>query len=213
MKRSGAAGGAASANSVDSHDPRSLVLAGCGTCARTSQETMNREQRPRQDRGKISLNTSYGLAVPTIQQVIPGAAVSIVLKVDQATGREVQGTVKDLLTRGNHPRGIKVRLQDGRVGRVQRMVAGGTHVPTGSTGTMEPHGEGGRRAQNPVLEGAHFPPLRTLADYLPPEPAQTGFTAPQQRVSQGTETVKCPFCHAFEGDEAAVSHHVEVHLS
>jgi uncharacterized repeat protein (TIGR03833 family) len=62
-------------------------------------------------------------AVPTIQQVTPGAPVSIVLKVDQPTGNEVQGIVAELLTRGNHPRGIKVRLQDGRVGRVQRMVS------------------------------------------------------------------------------------------
>ncbi|KAG4442102.1 hypothetical protein IFR05_002388 [Cadophora sp. M221] len=62
-------------------------------------------------------------SVPTIQQVIPGAPVFIVLKVDQPTGRQVQGTVAELLTRGNHPRGIKVRLQDGRVGRVQRMAS------------------------------------------------------------------------------------------
>ena len=60
---------------------------------------------------------------PNISQVIPGAPVSIVLKVDQPTGHEVQGTVAELLTRGDHPRGIKVRLQDGRVGRVQRMVS------------------------------------------------------------------------------------------
>ncbi|CAG8983191.1 hypothetical protein HYALB_00004018 [Hymenoscyphus albidus] len=61
--------------------------------------------------------------VPSIQQVIPGAAVSIVLKIDQGSGREIQGTAADILTSGNHPRGIKVRLQDGRVGRVQRMVS------------------------------------------------------------------------------------------
>ena len=29
----------------------------------------------------------------------------------------------DLLTRGDHPRGVKVRLRDGRVGRVQRLVS------------------------------------------------------------------------------------------
>ena len=61
--------------------------------------------------------------VPTIRQVAPGAPVSIVLKVDQPTGNEVQGIVAELLTRGDHPRGIKVRLLDGRVGRVQRMVS------------------------------------------------------------------------------------------
>jgi uncharacterized repeat protein (TIGR03833 family) len=60
--------------------------------------------------------------VPRAHQVVPGAGVSIVLKVDQPTGNEVQGIVGEVLGRGNHPRGIKVKLQDGRVGRVQRIV-------------------------------------------------------------------------------------------
>jgi uncharacterized repeat protein (TIGR03833 family) len=60
-------------------------------------------------------------SVPTISNVVPGAHVNIVLKADQPTGRTVSGTVSELLTRGNHPRGIKVRLTDGRVGRVQSM--------------------------------------------------------------------------------------------
>ncbi|GME39275.1 Mfs multidrug transporter [Neofusicoccum parvum] len=63
--------------------------------------------------------------VPTTHQVVSGAHVSIVLKVDQPTGRQVQGTVADVLTSGNHPHGIKVRLVDGRVGRVQRMATEG----------------------------------------------------------------------------------------
>ena len=50
--------------------------------------------------------------------VSPGVAVSIVLKPDQRTGRQVQGVVADVLTRRDHPRGIKVRLRDGQVGRV-----------------------------------------------------------------------------------------------
>ncbi|RMZ89782.1 hypothetical protein DV736_g2979, partial [Chaetothyriales sp. CBS 134916] len=53
----------------------------------------------------------------------PGTAVSIVLKADQRTGRQVQGTIAQLLTRHNHPRGIKVKLTDGRVGRVQQIVS------------------------------------------------------------------------------------------
>jgi uncharacterized repeat protein (TIGR03833 family) len=60
--------------------------------------------------------------VPGAHQVLPGAGVSIVLKVDQPTGNEVLGIVGEVLGRGNHPRGIKVKLEDGRVGRVQRMV-------------------------------------------------------------------------------------------
>lgn len=59
--------------------------------------------------------------VPSIREVIPGAGVNIVLKADQPTGRTVPGIIDDVLTRGNHPRGIKVRLTDGRVGRVQSM--------------------------------------------------------------------------------------------
>lgn len=49
-----------------------------------------------------------------------GLAVSIVLKQDQRTGKLTQGIVKDILTKsGHHPHGIKVRLQDGQVGRVK----------------------------------------------------------------------------------------------
>ncbi|KAI1101821.1 hypothetical protein F4804DRAFT_287474 [Jackrogersella minutella] len=61
--------------------------------------------------------------VPRTAEVIPGAAVNIVLKPDQRTGREVSGTVRDVLTRGDHHRGIKVRLTDGRIGRVQSIAS------------------------------------------------------------------------------------------
>lgn len=49
-----------------------------------------------------------------------GQRVAIVLKADQATGRLTEGVVRDVLTNSNvHPRGIKVRLEDGQVGRVK----------------------------------------------------------------------------------------------
>lgn len=52
-----------------------------------------------------------------------GLRVAIVLKQDQRTGRETVGVVKDLLTNSNfHPHGIKVRLTDGQVGRVQKIL-------------------------------------------------------------------------------------------
>jgi uncharacterized repeat protein (TIGR03833 family) len=52
--------------------------------------------------------------------VAPGADVSVVLKEDQPRGKQTRGIVQDLLTRSAfHPRGIKVRLQGGKVGRVQ----------------------------------------------------------------------------------------------
>jgi len=68
-------------------------------------------------------DTLSSRTVPNVSQVMSGAFVSIVLKIDQPTGREVQGIVADVLTNGNHPRGMKVRLVDGRVGRVQRMIS------------------------------------------------------------------------------------------
>ncbi|NJM52987.1 MAG: YwbE family protein [Blastocatellia bacterium] len=52
-----------------------------------------------------------------------GLKVAIVLKEDQRTGRRTVGIVKDLLTNSsNHPHGIKVRLTDGKVGRVQEII-------------------------------------------------------------------------------------------
>jgi uncharacterized repeat protein (TIGR03833 family) len=49
-----------------------------------------------------------------------GAEVDIVLKKDQPTGKLTRGKVKDILTGDSfHPRGCKVRLEDGQVGRVQ----------------------------------------------------------------------------------------------
>ncbi|PBP16061.1 hypothetical protein BUE80_DR013147 [Diplocarpon rosae] len=90
-------------------------------------------------------------AVPSTSQVIPGAPVSIVLKVDQPTGHQVQGIVAELLTRGNHPRGIKVRLQDGRVGRVQKM-ASEQAARNGCEGLsgLGRNGEGSRRGGVPL---------------------------------------------------------------
>ena len=52
-----------------------------------------------------------------------GLKVKIVLKKDQRTGKLTLGVVKKLLTNSKyHPRGIKVMLEDGQVGRVQEIV-------------------------------------------------------------------------------------------
>lgn len=51
-----------------------------------------------------------------------GASVSIVLKQDQASGELTTGVVEKILTNSpHHPHGIKVRLQDGQVGRVKQI--------------------------------------------------------------------------------------------
>jgi uncharacterized repeat protein (TIGR03833 family) len=52
-----------------------------------------------------------------------GQRVSIVLKADQQTGVSTEGVVRDVLTSSaTHPHGIKVRLESGLVGRVNRIL-------------------------------------------------------------------------------------------
>ena len=54
-----------------------------------------------------------------------GCEVNIVMKQDQRTNKLTRGFVKDILTSSSfHPHGIKVRLRDGRVGRVQEILGG-----------------------------------------------------------------------------------------
>lgn len=54
------------------------------------------------------------------KDIYAGITVDIVLKKDQRTGKRTRGVVKDILTKSpTHPRGIKVRLMDGQIGRVQ----------------------------------------------------------------------------------------------
>lgn len=55
-------------------------------------------------------------------EIKPGLTVWIVLKKDQRTGKLTKGVVRDILTKSStHPHGIKVRLEDGQVGRVQKI--------------------------------------------------------------------------------------------
>ncbi len=57
------------------------------------------------------------------RNVTVGVEVLIILKRDQRAGKLTRGVVKAILTRSaNHPHGIKVRLRDGKVGRVQEVV-------------------------------------------------------------------------------------------
>ncbi|KAF1989176.1 hypothetical protein K402DRAFT_391328 [Aulographum hederae CBS 113979] len=205
----------------------------------------NRGRSGRGDRGgtrnqSFSENQSHN--PPTLQQVIPGAHVSIVLKMDQSTGHQVQGIVAEVLTNGNHPRGIKVRLQDGRVGRVQRM-ATEDEARTGSEGLSnlgrngEPSGSsqrGGSSSRGQVgrasvrytdfrNDGYDYDPppsnSYSLADFLPPDDpppevdrSERNATWDETDSKSGSATGVCPVCHEFEGDEEAVAHHVSAHF-
>ncbi|WP_409029113.1 YwbE family protein [Gracilimonas sediminicola] len=53
----------------------------------------------------------------------PEMQVGIVLKKDQRSGKITNGEVQNILTNSaTHPHGIKVRLTDGQVGRVKKLL-------------------------------------------------------------------------------------------
>ncbi|SJZ63733.1 conserved hypothetical protein [Cetobacterium ceti] len=57
------------------------------------------------------------------KNVKPGIKVLVVKKEDQRTGKLTEGIVKDILTNSpTHPHGIKVRLENGIVGRIQEII-------------------------------------------------------------------------------------------
>jgi uncharacterized repeat protein (TIGR03833 family) len=57
------------------------------------------------------------------KDIHPGLPVAIILKKDQRTGKLTEGTVRNILSSAPfHSRGIKVRLEDGQVGRVHTIL-------------------------------------------------------------------------------------------
>ena len=67
---------------------------------------------------QISLGT-----IPSRDKIKIGLIVQIVQKQDQRTGNLTEGTVKRILTSSNfHPHGIKVELNNGKIGRVQNII-------------------------------------------------------------------------------------------
>lgn len=167
--------------------------------------------------------------IPTIKDVIPGASVNIVLKADQPTGRTVAGVVANLLTRGNHPRGIKVRLTDGRVGRVQSMVSGtetGMHMTSASASASAPAPAAMSTTQTTTSESGLPSENVSLDAYITRgKPRQNGkgggksskkgpvVGREEEDVTQSSDVVICPVCGEFNGDEVAVAHHVESHFN
>ena len=64
------------------------------------------------------------MSVPKRNEIAPGLRVQIVEKQNQPTGKLTEGVVARILTSSpTHPHGIKVMLADGKVGRVQTIVA------------------------------------------------------------------------------------------
>lgn len=225
--------------------------------------------------------------VPRHSAIHTNTHVSIILKEDQPTGRQVTGLVADVLTRGDHHRGVKVRLKDGRVGRVQKVLVG---VPEGSAsqdvggggggqldgatggessgGFQDTNwgGRGGRGGNRGNYRGRRGKGRGGFRPYSTASPrgedgnerseatydltafirggkrgrrngyrqggrgfggidvgGSGGYGEEVQLSPLGSEeflenspsnnpVVRCPVCGDFEGDETAVSHHVEAHF-
>jgi uncharacterized repeat protein (TIGR03833 family) len=63
------------------------------------------------------------MTFPKRSEILPGAHVRIVEKQNQRTGLLTDGVVLRILTKSStHPHGIKVMLEDGKVGRVQSII-------------------------------------------------------------------------------------------
>lgn len=62
------------------------------------------------------------VTIPSRDKIKIGSKVQVVQKQDQRTGNLTDGIVKRILTSSNvHPHGIKVELNDGKIGRVQKI--------------------------------------------------------------------------------------------
>lgn len=178
--------------------------------------------------------------VPSTRDVTPGASVNIVLKADQPTGRTVQGTVSELLTRGNYPRGIKVRLSDGRVGRVQSLANDASHRGDIKTTDAEDttratlgsiaapkyvdarYDQEQPSSSQPIGLEAYIKPAkkRGKGKNKPNEATEVpavSLSPPQipnlseEPSAENTDSA-CPVCGDFRGDEAALTHHVQSHF-
>jgi uncharacterized repeat protein (TIGR03833 family) len=67
---------------------------------------------------RMSLNE-----IPSRDKISIGVIVQIVQKQDQRTGNLTEGKVKRILTSSQfHPHGIKVELENGKIGRIQKIV-------------------------------------------------------------------------------------------
>jgi len=60
--------------------------------------------------------------IPSRDKIKLGVNVFIVQKQDQRSGKLTEGIVKRILTSSSfHPHGIKVELESGKIGRVQKI--------------------------------------------------------------------------------------------
>ena len=75
-----------------------------------------------QKRENVRTSLRENLVSSRRSEIKIGSEVEIVLKKDQRAGKLTRGIVAEILTSSaSHHRGIKVRLEDGQVGRIQKI--------------------------------------------------------------------------------------------
>ena len=96
-----------------------------GVCDMRNGEILDSSRKKAQEDSAVRKHIGKPVPACCIRANIkPGMEVDIVLKKDQPTGILTRGVVKAILTNSHtHPRGIKVMLTDGSVGRVQEFPA------------------------------------------------------------------------------------------
>jgi uncharacterized repeat protein (TIGR03833 family) len=113
-----------------------------------------------------------------------GTEVSVIQKHDQSTGRLTKGIIAEILTNSaSHPRGIKVRLEDGTVGRI-----GDPSSPAGPS-----YFDDNNNSEAAPPRGA------SLADFMTPAnnaswPTPAGAGAPPVAVAENTPDWACFTC-------------------
>lgn len=136
------------------------------------------------------------MSVPRASSLGLDVAVNIVLKADQSTGKLTAGKIQDLLSRGDHPRGIKVRLQDGKIGRVQSLVDVETAAATGSITPSGQAASQGDSKQYIIQEDHRYMPQipsqeGSLEDYIKIKPAKRNLNAAKGKSIEA-ESEKSP---------------------
>jgi len=113
-----------------------------------------------------------------------GVHVNIVLKADQRSGKLTSGQVSDILTRGDHPRGIKVRLTDGQIGRVRSLAAPSSSASAGPEPELQstPRApQAGRGIQDDYRLETEPAATTSLLDYV---------KAPKQKKGKNSDVVQ-----------------------
>lgn len=103
-----------------------------------------------------------------------GTAVSVVQKQDQGSGRLTSGTIAEILTNSSfHPHGLKVRLEDGTVGRI----SSSNNTTTSPTTFDNYHG---RECDYDDAGTARLGHTTTLADFVSMPKAKASSFLPKQ---------------------------------